>query len=324
MPKKLISTIVVLAAAMCLVLTGCNSQKNNNGNQSSSGSNKKLSIMTSTFPIYDFTKEIAGNRANVTNLLPSGADPHSYEPTPKDMAKISTANLLIYNGSGMESWIDDAKSSVNQSKVKFLNMSKHMDLLTLQQTHAANVSEDGEHHPASSDDPHFWQDPVRAKQMAKEIEQELIKLDPKGKQEYEKNYQALVTKLDKLNQQYKDALKNVKNKNIITSHAAFGYLADRYGLKQVPISGISPDEEPSPKQIKQIINFAKKNHVHYIMFETLVNPKIGKMVEDKIGAKPLTLNPIENLTKAEQKKGEDYFSIMRENLKSLKIALGSE
>nr|WP_239549013.1 zinc ABC transporter substrate-binding protein [Scopulibacillus daqui] len=280
--------------------------------------------MTSTYPIYDFTKEIAGNRANVTNLLPPGAEPHAYEPTPKEMAKMANADLIIYNGSGIESWIDDAKNAVNP-KVHFLNMSKHVDLLTLQQTNAAHAGEDeGERHSNTSADPHFWQDPVRAEKMAKVIEQELIKLDPKGKQAYEKNYHALAAKFNQLNQEYKDALKNVKRKDIITSHAAFGYLADRYGLKQVAISGISPDEEPSPKQIQKIINFAQKNHVRYIMFETLVNPKIGKMVEDKIGAEPLTLNPIENLTKAEQQKGEDYFSIMKENLKSLKTALGSD
>ena len=156
------------------------------------------------------------------------------------------------------------------------------------------------------------------------IKDELIKVDEDGKDVYEKNFNELASEFDALHSEYETALNNPSQKELIVSHAAFGYLTNRYGLDQIAISGLSPSDEPSPKELQEIIHFAREHQVKYILFETLVSPKVAETVQDKIGAEALTLNPLEGLTQKEIEEGKDYFSVMRENLESLKIATGSE
>jgi zinc transport system substrate-binding protein len=157
--------------------------------------------------------------------------------------------------------------------------------------------------------------------MVDKITQGFIQIDPDNKNYFQTNADTLKTKLDNLNNEYKQGLANCTEKNIITSHAAFGYLATTYGLNQVPISGLSPDAEPSPQQLVNIVKFAKANNVKYIFFESLVSPKLANTIATEVGAKTLVLNPIEGLSDEQLARGDNYFQEMQNNLSNLKIAL---
>lgn len=337
---------LTLFAVSLILLAACSNTSNTS--KTEENSDKKLTIMTSIYPLYDFTSKIAGDRAAVINLVPPGAEPHDFEPTPKDMVNLSKADIFIYNGGGYESWIEDVLNGIDQKDMSIINTSEKLELLTLEETsgedshdhgedaghieestheektgHTEETAHEEEEH-AEEFDPHFWLDPLRAKQMAELIKDQLIKVDADGKDVYEKNFNELASEFDSLNAEFESALANPSQKQVIVSHAAFGYLTNRYGLEQVAITGLSPSDEPSPKELQEIIDFARKNQIKYIMFETLVSPKVAETVQDKIGAEALTLNPLEGLTQKEIEEGKDYFSVMRENLKSLKKATGSE
>ena len=269
----------------------------------------KPQVVTSFYPLYFFTSQIAGDKADVANITPAGAEPHDYEPTPQDIVKIENSKLLVLNGGGLEAWGDKIKSTIDPKQTVVITAGEG---LTTQQ-----VTEEGQ----TMTDPHIWLSPVLASQIADKIEAGLVQIDPTNASYYQSNLQTLKSKLTTLDSEYKQGLASCAEKNIITSHAAFGYLATEYNLNQVPITGLSPDAEPSPKELADITKFAKDNHVKYIFFESLVSPKLSDTIATEVGAKTLVLNPIEGLTKDEIASGKDYFSEMRNNLTNLQTAL---
>ncbi|MEX2105163.1 MAG: metal ABC transporter substrate-binding protein [Bacilli bacterium] len=341
--SKIFTLLIGFILIISLFLTACGGQNTTRMNSSNNNNGDKVSIYTSFYPLYDFASKIAGERANVVNLVPPGAEPHDFEPTPKDLVKLSEADIFVYNGSGFETWIEDVLDSLDTTKLDVLNVSEHVDLLSLEETGGevdhqhdeehgdehADEHKDEDHgekngHEGEDNDPHLWLDPIRAKQMASTIKDALVKIDSEGTEIYEANYNTLITELDKLHSEFEAVVKNSNRKEMIVSHSAFGYLANRYGLKQIAISGISPSDEPSQKELQEIISFAKKHNVKYILFETLVSGKVADVVKNQIGAEAITLNTLEGLTKEELSNNKDYFSVMRDNLNSLKKALDSK
>jgi len=269
----------------------------------------KLKITASFYPLYYFSQQIAGDKANVTNITPAGAEPHDYEPTAQDIAQIENSKLLVLDGTGLEAWGNSIKQNLNPKDTMVLTVG---DGIINQK-----VMEDGQ----EVIDPHIWQSPPLDKEIVDKITQALIQIDPVNASYYQANATALKSKLDELDTQYKQGLANCAEKNIITSHAAFGYLATAYGLNQVSIAGLSPDAEPSPQQLADIVKFAKANNVKYIFFESLVSPKLSDTIATEVGAKTLVLNPIEGLTNDEIAQGKTYFTEMQNNLTNLRIAL---
>lgn len=268
----------------------------------------RLKVATSFYPLYYFTTQIAGEKADVKNITPSGAEPHDYDPSTTDIAEIEKGDLLILNG-GVEAWGDKIKENLKGTKV--LVVTAGQGLLTQQ------VMEEGQ----NQTDPHVWLDPINAKKEAHEIALGLEKIDPGNISYYQRNEHYLDTKLDLLDTAYKKGLASCQEKNIITSHAAFGYLASRYGLTQVPVTGLSPDAEPSAQQLADVVTFAKSHDVKYIFFESLVSPKLSETVATEVGAKTLVLDPIEGVSDKDMKAGRDYYTIMQDNLKNLELAL---
>ncbi|MCF6093404.1 metal ABC transporter substrate-binding protein [Microaerobacter geothermalis] len=264
--------------------------------------NGKILVYTTIYPLYDFAAKIGGDQAEVVVMVPPGVESHDFEPKPKDVAQLNKANIFIYNGSNFEPWAEDVLQAINTTNLNVVNVSDHVEIL--------------------DNDPHVWLDPLRAKDMARAIKEAFVQADPGNQDVYEVNYNQVVAELDKLDKEYQQGLENVMSRDIIVSHEAFGYLANRYNLKQIPIAGLSPSDEPSQKELAEIISYAKEKNIKYIFFETLVSGKVAKMVQEQIGAEPLTLNPLEGLTKEEQAQGKDYFSVMRENLENLTKALG--
>lgn len=281
--------------------------KNNNGTPAISS--HKPQVVASFYPLYFFASQIAGDKADVTNITPAGAEPHDYEPTAQDIARMETSDVLVLNGGGLEAWGNDVRTNINPAKTIIVTAGEG---LTTQE-----VVEDGE----KIVDPHVWLSPVLAEQMVDKIEGALAKTDPTNASYYQSNAEALKSKLGVLDGEYKQGLAVCKEKNIITSHAAFGYLASTYGLNQIPIAGLSPDAEPSPKQLADITKFAKDNHIKYIFFESLVSPKLSQTIAAEVGAQTLVSSPLEGLTNDEIASGKDYFTEMRNNLANLKIAL---
>ena len=270
--------------------------------------NNKLQVTASFYPLYFFSSEIGGEKSEVKNITPSGSEPHNYDPSPQDIARIESGDIFILNG-GVEAWGNRIKDNLKDTKVKIITAGE--GLLTRQ------IEEEGK----NQTDPHIWLDPQLAKKEGEKITEGSIAIDPSNSTYYQNNEQKLKNKLDKLDQDYKQGLQRCQSKDIITSHAAFGYLANRYGLNQVTVTGISPDEEPSAQKIADVAKFAKEHNVKYIFFESLVSPKLSETIANEVGARTMVLDPIEGISDDDIKQGKNYFTVMEDNLKNLQIAL---
>lgn len=297
--KKAVQVIsLIFLFVTLLMLTACQERKADLSAQMGGG---KVIVYTSFYPMYDFVKKIGGDKVEVTNMVPSGIEPHDWEPTPRDLANLSRAQVFFYNGGGMEGWVEKILSSLGNGKLVAVETSQGINYLP--------------------SDPHTWLNPQNAKEQMEKIKDTLGRIDPANKDYYEKNYLANAKKLEQLDQEYKNALSKCKKKEIVVAHQAFGYLCQAYGLKQIAIEGLSADSEPTPAKMAQIAKFAKEHQIKYIFFEELISPKVAQAIAKKIGAKTQMLNPLEGLSDQEQKQGKEYFSVMRDNLVKLKKAL---
>jgi len=310
MMKRLLCTILI----SFMVISGCSNAAQTNGEKVSKGT-KKLQIVTTFYPMYYFTQKVAGSSANVELLIPNGAEPHDWEPTAKDMAKIQDADMFIYNSRYFESWTEKVLKSIDDSDLTVVEASKGIEMMNA-------LESEEEHHSdhASSKDPHVWLSPVLAQQEVDTISKAIKQLDPKNKNQYEKNAEDFKSQLVNLDQLYKESVDQAKKKEFVTQHAAFGYLAKQYGLTQIPIAGLSPDVEPTLGKLKELTEVTKKKHVKVIYFEGLTSSKVAQTLANEIGAKTEVLNPLEGLTKEEQEKGLDYIDVMEKNLDALKLS----
>lgn len=276
------------------------------------GDNGKLQVTTSFYPLYFFAGQIAGDKADLYNITPASAEPHDYEPTTQDIVKITKSNLLILNGGGLEVWGDKIKETLKGHDIVIVTAG---DGIANQQ-----LDQNGR----LIQDPHIWLSPPLAKKVVKTILEGLLRVDQKDKDYYYANANILLQKLDQLDQAYKQGLASCVQKDIVTSHTAFGYLAKTYGFSQISISGLSPDEEPSSKKMAEVSQFAKKHHIAYIFFESLVSPKLSMTIANEIGAKTLALDPIEGISENAIKQGRNYFTVMQNNLINLREALACQ
>lgn len=334
--KKWMISCLAFGLVAATALTGCDSTA-----KEEAGANKdtgKVQVYTSLFPLEDFAKKIGGEHVQVTNIVPPGTDSHDFELTARDMTNLSHADVFVYNGAGFETWIEKVSNMLDPAKTVVVDSSKNVELLpSTEADHHDHSEEKGknehdhdhekeetkEEHEHGEYDPHIWLDPISAKQQARNIKDGLIKADPDHQADYEKNYETLAAQLDQLHREYEEMVKQAKRKEIVVSHAAFSYLTKRYGIEQIAISGISPADEPSPKELKEIINTVREHQIQHIFFETLVSAKVAEVVKNEVKAEALTLNPLEGLTKEEVAQGADYFSMMRQNKENLAKALGA-
>jgi len=340
MKAKLQKTLFTAAAAV-LLLSGCtgNPTGTSTGAPADTGaastapaqqptdSGKKIKVVATFYPMVEFSKQVAGSHADVIGLIPAGAEPHDWEPSAKDMAQVKEADIFVYNGI-VEGWAEKALESAANDKRIVVEASKGIDLMEGLPEEEEEEGHDHAHadeHKDGADekvlDPHVWLDPVLAQKEVASIEAAFEKADPANKEDYKKNADAYIAKLKQLDESFKSGLSQTKHKEFVTQHAAFGYLAKQYGLTQVPIAGLSPEQEPSPEKMADIVKFAKEKQVRTIFFETLVDPKVASTIAQEIGAKTDVLNPIEGLTADDQKNNLDYIGLMNNNLASLKKAL---
>lgn len=336
------NSALALIFTMALVVSGCGQKApaaepaQSTATSTPAATEQKLDVQVSFYPMYEFTKNVAGDLADVHTLVPAGMEPHDWEPTPQDIASIEKADVLVYNGAGMESWIDQVKDSLSSSKLIQVEASQGISIREggeeeehEHETDAAakdghdhaEAGSEGHDHDHGGLDPHVWLSPALAVKEVRNIEAGLAKAAPQHADQFKQNADAYVAKLEALDKDFKAAVKDSKRKDFITQHAAFAYLAQEYGLQQVPIAGLSPEQEPSAAQMASVIDFAKEHKVKTIFFETLVSSKVSDTIAQEVGAKTAVLNPIEGLTEDEVKAGKDYISVMRENMEALKLAL---
>lgn len=321
--QKPIITVTILCI-ISLTLYGCSGQKT-----VPKDNNVSITIYTSIYPLYDFAKKIGQEKVTVNLIVPPGAEPHDWEPSAKLISKMEQADILVYNGLGMELWAEKIIDAINHPDLVIVNASDNVELLELgenEHTHNDDLHNEDEVYDKNEPkhgifDPHIWLDPIRAITQAENIKNALIEVDSSNRGFYENNYMELKSNLLKLDEKYRNTLSLLPRNEIVVSHAAFGYMANRYDLNQLSISGLSPQSEPSPAEMSKLTNFIKEHHIKYIFYENLSNPKLAQVIANETEAKTLSLNPLGSLTQEELDEGNDYFTIMEENLISLKQAL---
>jgi zinc transport system substrate-binding protein len=281
--RVILMSAIVLAPAACLG-AGCSS-----GAASGSG---KESVAASFYPLAYAAQEIGGARVDVENLTPPGSEPHDLEVSPRDVAAVRSADLVLLLGHGFQPQLEDAAGDGS-------NVIRLLDTPGL------------ELHP--NGDPHVWLDPLRYAKIVSRIGQSLG--DPAAAA-------PLVARLHRLDHEYRHGLAGCARHDIVTSHEAFAYLAERYGLRQLAVTGLTPEAEPAPGDLAHVVALARERSVTTVYFETLVSPRIAETVARETGAKTAVLDPIEGLTKDEMADGENYFTLMRANLRALREGLG--
>lgn len=315
----LMACIGAVLAFSVLGLTACSGNTSTQAGSAETASDT-VNVVASFYPMADFAQKVGGDHVKVTNLVPAGTEPHEWEPSPSDVKKIQASDVFIYNGADMEGWVGDTLESIDTSKTTVCEASDGIELRTA----AEKEGSTDEHEHAGEHDPHVWLSPKNAKAELKNIEQALIKADPDNKADYQANYKKYAEKFDKLDEQYKNELSKVKGHSIVVSHEAYGYLCDEFGLTQMPITGMDAEGEPDAKTMAQIVQFIKDNNVKTVFGEDLVSQKVAKTIADETGAECAQLNPVEGLTDKQLEAGEDYLSVMRDNLDKLVKALNQE
>ncbi|MEU6249677.1 zinc ABC transporter substrate-binding protein [Glycomyces sp. NPDC047010] len=292
------------------------------------------SVVAAFYPLAYATEQVGGDDVSVTNLTPAGQEPHDLELAPSDIAAIEEADYIVY----LKGFIPELDAAIEEyASDKALDVSTAVDTIGYDATqalaeddhdhaeedHAEEEGEDHEHDELEGTDPHVWLDPTRYAQIGTAIADGLAGIDEANAADYTTAADKFTADLADLDAEFTDGLAARTGDAIVTSHAAFGYLADRYGLTQVAISGLSPDQEPDSQRMADVAHYVEENAVTTIFFETLVSPDIADTLAAESGATTAVLNPLEGLTDDQADAGDDYFTVMRENLAALQTALGA-
>lgn len=314
-------------------------------------------MSTTLYPFQFIVEEIGGEKISVETVYPPGADAHTYEPTSKEMAEIAKSDAFIYLGAGMEGFAESAADALKNQEVKLIEIGKQDELF--HEAEVKHTQEDGEethenkdvkhnhngeghhhgkaghdnkkddshqhkdhsHHVHGDHDPHILLDPLRMIEIAEFIKEELIELNPEDEAAYDKKFNGLKAELTKLDETFIRTLEDKKNKHILVAHAAFEYWEERYGIEQLPISGLSPSSEPSQKELTNVIDQAKQYELDYILFEQNSSSRVSEIIQEQIYAEALTIHNLSVLTEKDTNNNEDYISLMNYNLDVLDKAM---
>ncbi len=281
--------VLTLACVVALLVAGCGG--------ATSAPDGRMDVVAGFYPLAFAAAEIGGGRVEVTNLTPPGAEPHDVELSVRDVERVRDSDLVLYLGQGFQPALEDAAEDDDDSAVDLL---EGLDL---------REGEEGE----EARDPHVWLDPVRFAQVVERIGAELPG---------EAHARQLAVELRALDEEYRAGLADCERRELVTAHDAFGYLGERYDLDVIPITGISPETEPSPQDLEGVSDLVRERGVTTVFVEPLLSPEIGETVAREAGAETAVLNPLEGLTEEELDRGENYFTVMRANLEALQEGLG--
>jgi zinc transport system substrate-binding protein len=292
---------LVLISALSLIVAGCG------GEAVRDQGDGKLQVIASFYPVAEAAGRVAGERAEITNLTPAGTEPHDIELTPDQVDQLQDADLVLYLGGGFQPAIEKVVARRDRASVDLLQA------LPLEK----GAAEEGE-----TSDPHFWLDPALMERAVERIQRALGDARPGDRAEIERNAAAYRGELRELDARYKTTLSTCRRRDLVTSHAAFHYLATRYGLSQEPIAGLSPETEPDPKRLAELTDLVRRRNATTVFYETLVSREVAETLARETGTRTAVLNPLEGLTSEQEGKGASYVSVMDENLAALKDALG--
>ncbi|MBN1880841.1 MAG: zinc ABC transporter substrate-binding protein [Deltaproteobacteria bacterium] len=298
-----------------------------------------ISVVASSFPLYDFARIVGGEQADVVLLPPPGLSPHSFEPTPKHIETIESADMFIYSGAGLEPWVEDVLAGIENQKLLVVNAADGAVLMEIadmeahthdeqngdgdHDTHTPDADE-GEHHHGLYD-PHYWLDFENAKVQVDNILGGYLQIDSEHAGSYLERTDGYTSTLELLDQMYRDTLTVCPGKDLVSAgHFAFGYLAHRYGLNHRAIYGAAHNVEPSPRELTEMVDYIGQHDIKYIVADAMLDAKVARTIRDEAGVEIVTLNPAGNVSKDQLENGVTFIDIMQENLKGLKLILGCE
>ncbi|MFG1800975.1 metal ABC transporter substrate-binding protein [Micromonospora carbonacea] len=313
-------TVRVLAAATALVALGAATACADDG--TAGVDPQRVDVAAAFYPLQFVAERVGGDAVRVTNLTKPGAEPHDLELTPSQVGEVNRAELIVYL-KGFQPAVDEAIAQSGGDRA--FDVAGVQPLLAAsagghdhggggagQQEHADEEGNGGK-------DPHLWLDPTRLAGVADQLAERLGKADPERAADYTARAKTLRADLEKLDADFAAGLKTCQRREIVVSHTAFGYLAERYRLEQVGITGLTPETEPSPQRLAEVAGEAREHGATTIFFETLVSPKVAETIAREVGAQTAVLDPLEGLSA--DGGGQDYLSVMRTNLQTLRTAL---
>lgn len=311
------ATLSISTVAAC----GDDDDAGNAGNEDA-----EVSVVASFYPLAEAASRVGGDLVDVTNLTPPGVEPHDLELTPEQVDAIEDADVVLYLGQGFQPAVAEIVDGRDGTSIDVLD-GVDLDAGASEALEAEEQGEEGEgaesdeEHEESGLDPHFWLDPQRFIEAVGEIESALADASPDDAETFAANAEDYVAELNALDTEIEDGLANCQRDEIVTSHAAFHYLAERYGLTQLPIAGLSPEAEPSADRIAELADQIEAEGITTVFYETLVEPDVAETLAREAGVDTAVLNPIEGLSEDEQDAGDDYASVMRDNLAAIRAAL---
>lgn len=332
-----------LVLILFVFLAACgNNEKNTENNDG------QVKVYTTVYPLQYFTERIGGESVEVSSIYPAGANEHTFEPTQKDMMALADADLFFYIGLGLEGFVENAKKTLAEEHVKMVatvdavsdeqfeqSVDEHEEATTEESNEHKHEDESAEEHESHEDestesheghdhgdiDPHVWMSPKISQSLALSIKDSLVEISPEQHETFEKNYEELIKELQQLDADFEEMAETATNKTFFVSHAAFGYLANTYGLEQLAVAGLNSQDEPSQKELTKLIDLAEEKNIGYILFEQNVSSKLTEVIQREIGADSLVLHNLGVLSTEDIKNEETYFTLMNKNLETLRTVL---
>ncbi|WP_341960688.1 zinc ABC transporter substrate-binding protein [Planococcus maritimus] len=339
----------LLGIALISLLAACGNTTEPGNESEDEAAEGKLDVYATVYPLVYFAERIGGDRVDVKSVYPAGANEHSFEPTQKDMINMADADVLFYVGLGLEGFIDSAQETLQNEDLQFVATA---DGITDEQLEAAagthsedehgyeeedahEHEEDGhegegeshkeesghEGHDHGSTDPHVWISPVLSQELAASVRDSLTEQDPQGAEQFEENYEELVAELETLDETFQNLHEKVERDTFFVSHAAFGYLSEPYGFEQVAVAGLNSQDEPSQKELTEIVDTAREKDIQYIVFEQNVSSNLTEVIQKEVGAEAIEMHNLGVLTQENIDNDETYFTLMEKNLQALETVL---
>ena len=330
--KRMCRRIIATSLATVLIIGSLAACSSDNGREDDG----RPIVYTSLYILYDFATKIGGEHIAIDYVIPADGGAHDWEPSPSDIAILEEADAFIYNGAGLEHWVDDVLNTLENENLIVLNTSDKVELID-GDSHSHDHDHDEEDEDSSTGhdedethedehshdvDPHIWLSPVNVKLQMEAIKDLFIELDPEHADTYEQNYETQAVALDELDREFMEGLENLRSRELVVSHEAFAYMADRYHLHQQGVEGLTPHSEPDASRMAEIIDFIKAEGIEVVFFEELEGTQVADTIAAETNIKTASLSPLEKYTAEQIAAGEDYFSKMRRNLATLIEYLG--
>lgn len=299
----------VLGALTLIVvmLTACSNRESKDNVQN----DDRIKVVTSFYGMKALTEEIGGDKVNIENVIPEGSEPHDFDIKAKDMKAIEEADIFIYNGAGMEEWIEDVKAAISEKELIIVEASKGVDLI--------NADEEDEEHNHLGKDPHTWLGLNEAKIQGENIKNALVEKDAKNKEYYEENFKKFNEKIDSIIEEYSPKFKELDNKNFVTGHATFGYLCRDFGLAQKSIEGVFAEGEPSPKELRNLMEYCKENNIKTIFIEELISTQLSDTLANEVGAETKQIYTLHS-----NEDGKSFSDVLKYNVETIYSAMNKK